>query len=81
MLSFSDVGGAGVSVKDSFLRLMDKLQVSFTQMLFLWPTFGSGPFVLLRGVFIIYALMGTQGFGVRDIFSKWDFSHSATGQG
>lgn len=28
----------GSNSKDTFLRLMDKLKVSLTQMLFLWPT-------------------------------------------
>lgn len=31
--------------------------------------FGREPFVSLDCVFIIYALMGTQGFGVRDTYS------------
>lgn len=31
--------------------------------------FGREPFVSLDRVFIIYALMGTQGFGVRDTYS------------
>lgn len=65
LFSFSNVDNVGVMV-ETFQRLMDKLQVSLTQMSFLWLTLAWSLFLI-----IFYELMGTGGSGVAEMFSEW----------
>lgn len=68
------------NIKDTFLRLMDKLKVPLNPNVVFMAIFGREPFVSL-GCLYHLCIDWNARFGVRDTFSKLYLTHSATGQG